>query len=127
MTELTPTCLTFETEMTSGLSLQIIRTLFLQGDQQAHQLKVNLTNDGEPCDLAGCTVSGLMQRSDGTTLPMTGEVSGGAACLTLPAQAYAVPGRFLLSMQVAKGAMTCTVLLAEGAVTATRTACVLGE
>lgn len=73
----------------------------------------------------GTTLSGSItarfMRADGTTKSLTGSISNGKASVTLTADCYEVPGRFLLTVFYSGGSGTSVIYAAVGNVTRSST------
>lgn len=71
-----------------------IMPLAYPGDSNAHEWRVTVTNDGEPVDLTGASVTGYFYRHYDSASPFvnTTVTSGNVASVTIPAEAYAYEG-----------------------------------
>lgn len=88
-------------ERTVDLS-QPIQTETLRGneyrlEQNAHTFLVHAQRSGEPVTLTG-SVSASMILANGDGLTIAGTIEDGSASLALPQSAYAIPGRFFLTI-----------------------------
>lgn len=92
-----------------------------QSNAQAQTFALEVTQGGEYVTLTGASCTGHFIRTDGTTVLISGTVSGNIALVTLPAACYAVPGRCKLSVNLSQSGTIHTLLMVEGYVERTRT------
>lgn len=118
------THLNFTADLDRGVQLTELKPALLSGDVMAHRFVVDCLRDGRPVPLAGATVQGYLVRADETTVLIPGTTSGSAAVVTLPADCYAVPGRFALVIRVTQGGVVNTVLWTQGSIGRATTATV---
>ena len=90
--------------------------LISEGDAEGDVFGVRILRDGEPVDMAGCSVVGHFIRSDGTTVIITGTRSGSTCYVKLPESCYVVEGNFRLSIKVGDSGKTTTVRIVDGTV-----------
>lgn len=103
---------TFIRQFTQDLNKQPVfqhSGLVFCGDNATPEIKVHVTRDGFPVSLGG-SVAGTVTRSDGSTVPLTGTVSGGDVSVIMSEACFAVPGRIELSVIVTDGTTVMTVL-----------------
>lgn len=91
-----------------------IRTALMAGDGQAHEIRVKLTRAGLAESTDGIAVTGYMLRADDTTVMIRGSTANGYLSVTLPADCYAVPGRFHFILRGTKSDVVSTLLWLEG-------------
>ena len=89
-------------------------SLHYTGEQGGLALRVAVCRSGTAVDLTGAAVSGYLLRFNRETLVIPGSVSGAEACLTLPEEAYSVPGDFSLTVRVAREGTCVTVFSGDG-------------
>lgn len=89
------------------------------GDSEANEVRVQVTRDGEPVDLTGCTAQGQMMRADGNTLIWNGSIMDSEAVVLLPASAYAVSGPATLNVVLFDGEAQTTLISMKLMVNAT--------
>lgn len=83
-------------------------------DALADEIVLAVRRGTSPVELAGMTVLASLTNAERRTLPLTGRVQGNLAILPLPAEAYAVPGCFTLTMQLISGETRHTVMRLRG-------------
>ena len=86
---------------------------FLQGsiftlDEYGNVFGVELYKDGEPYS-GGGTVSANVIRANGTTVAVTGSISGNRASAVMPQAAYAVTGTATVVLKLTQGGDTVTI------------------
>lgn len=87
---------------------EFLRGNLYMGENLAHTFVISATQDGAAYSLSG-TVTGMLLRSDGTTVRLTGSCSGGMAFLPLSSDCYNINGRVSLTIYVAGGGRTDAV------------------
>lgn len=77
-------------------------------DNQGNLVGVNVFDGDEPATLSG-SVSASVIRSDGSTVAVSGVLSGNSCYIILPAAAYAVPGILSIVIKLTGGGSTTTL------------------
>lgn len=77
-------------------------------DNQGNLIGVNVFDGDEPATLSG-SVSASVIRSDGSTVAVTGVLSGNSCYIILPAAAYAIPGIISIVIKLTGGGSTTTI------------------
>lgn len=77
-------------------------------DNQGNLVGVNVYDGDAPATLSG-SVSASVIRSDGSTVAVTGVLSGNSCYIILPAAAYAVPGIISIVIKLTGGGSTTTL------------------
>ena len=121
MNELNYTC-----NLSAGLRMTPLKVALVQGEANAHTLKIAFDKDGAPYSMdSGATIVGSFIRLDSVastdenpTILLQGAVSDGVASVTLSAACYAVVGRFRLMVTATVGEDTTAILWLEGRVAA---------
>lgn len=121
MNELNYTC-----NLSAGLRMTPLKAALVQGETNAHTLKIAFEKDGAPYSMdSGATIVGSFIRLDSVastdenpTILLQGAVSDGVASVTLSAACYAVVGRFRLMVTATVGEDTTAILWLEGRVAA---------
>ena len=121
MNELNYTC-----NLSAGLRMTPLKAALVQGEANAHTLKIAFEKDGAPYSMdSGATIVGSFIRLDSVastdenpTILLQGAVSDGVASVTLSAACYAVVGRFRLMVTATVGEDTTAILWLEGRVAA---------
>lgn len=121
MNELNYTC-----NLSAGLRMTPLKAALVQGETNAHTLKIAFEKDGAPYSMdSGATIVGSFIRldsvastDDNPTILLQGAVSDGVASVTLSAACYAVVGRFRLMVTATVGEDTTAILWLEGRVAA---------
>ena len=93
--------------------------LFL-GDQAANRVGAYLLKNGQPYAPGG-SCAGTAILSDGSTVALSGTVSGNEIYVDLTPACYAVPGPIAVFIAWTDGTATATVVQAHGSVTRTDT------
>ena len=101
----------FYIDLTSGATKQREKKSLSQGDAYADKILVNVQDNGKPVYLDGMGVSAKVIRFDGKTVPLTGSVEGGAACIVLDDACYDVPGDIKVSIVLSAGEIVQTILV----------------
>lgn len=114
------TVLSYSVDLQRPLQVTTLRTALLTGDHAAHEIRVEISRDGAPVDLAGGLACAYFLRGDGTTVLVDGAVNGSVATAVLPQSCYAVEGRFSLVLQLHLGDTRHSVLWLEGNVSQSR-------
>ena len=86
------------------LDLSVVFT----GDNDSVTVGVHVTKGGSPATLSG-TVSATVIRSNGTTVPLTGTLSGSDVSVVLTQACFAVPGKIDVSLTVTDDGQIITV------------------
>lgn len=68
------------------------------GENQAHRFIINATKDGAALNLTGSVTASFLRKADDAEVPLTGEIIGGGAAVTLVQSCYTQPGRFELTI-----------------------------
>lgn len=92
-----------------------------EGDKSGDIFAVDIFSDQEPANLDGCSCIGLMIRSDGYTVIITGQISGNRASVQLPESCYIQPGHFKLTLKISGSSMENSIFIFEGDVLQTTT------
>ena len=93
----------FRCDLNSGTTEASLRRALMHQDAMADCFRVAVVRDMNPVDLSGMQVTGFLQlASTGQTLPLTGDVSGHYASVTLSSACYAIPGKASLTIQLRK-------------------------
>ena len=93
----------FRCDLNSGTTEASLRRALMHQDAMADCFRVSVVRDMNPVDLSGMQVTGFLQlASTGQTLPLTGDVSGHYASVTLTSACYAIPGKASLTIQLRK-------------------------
>lgn len=109
-----------EADLQKMIKPQMLTGAVFSADSMANLVGVKVYNGGAPATLGG-SVSGKVIRADGSTVPVSGTLSGNAASIVLPQAAYAVVGPITISIAVTEGGATTTLACAVGVVTRTST------
>ena len=90
------------------------------GDENAQRVGAVVFNGLQPVSLSG-TCSGTAILRDGTTVPLTGHISGNTAYVDLVEECYAVEGIIRVFVKIVTGSIKATLLTAVGTVAITET------
>ena len=100
----------------SMVIIEDLRGVAFQAEENGHTFEISaIDRDGEPVALSG-TSAGVMLRCDNQDVALTCAVSDGKVTATLPANAYAVPGRFALTIFLTSGGQKVAIYAAVGTV-----------
>lgn len=100
----------FYVNLRTGAAIERGRRDLSQGDAYADKIVVHVQDCGQDVNLSGMGVSAKVIRFDGQTVPLTGRVENGAACVTLDASCYTVPGEIRVTVSLSVGQMIQSVL-----------------
>jgi len=111
-------------ELTSGAAPVVQLKWLAQNNNKAHRIGAIVTQGGEPLPLGG-NCSGTAILADGSTVPLTGAVSGNQAYVELNSTCYTVEGTIIVSVTWISGQLQTTLLWAVGTVKITNTGTVI--
>lgn len=83
--------------------------MMVEGDQDAHQWRVEVLDGGQAASLAGYSVTAYFDRCDGVTIPVVGTISDHSAIVSLPQAAYLAPGPMICTMRARSSGQTITL------------------
>lgn len=83
-------------------------------DALADEIVLSVRRGMTPTDLSGMTVLASLTNADRQTLPLSGRIAGSSAIVPLPADCYAIPGPFRLTVQLQSGNVRHTLLHLKG-------------
>lgn len=106
----------YAADLSAGIFQTRMPMLFATGDQGAHEIRVTVTEDGQPVSLAGRTVSGYFIRADRSTVLLSGSAEGNTARVTLSQSCYVQPGGFSLFIKAGTAGETAAVFWGAGTV-----------
>lgn len=110
MSNINPYIHDFTVDLRNGVTMERAKKPLSQGDAFANKIVAHVLKDGQTVPLDGVAVSASVIRYDGATVPLTGTVEEGAACIVLNDECYAVPGDLLVSVVLAVGEVKQTIL-----------------
>ena len=114
----------YKVEMSTGTAPVVNLKQIHYADVKANRVGAIVLLNGEPVTLAG-TCSGSAILADGSTVPMTGVVSGNEAYIELIDECYSVEGIIRVFVKLTTGGVTTTLLAAVGTVQLTETDAVI--
>lgn len=106
----------YAADLRAGIFQTRMPMLFATGDQGAHEIRVTVTEDGQPASLTGRTVSGYFIRADRSTVLLSGSAEGNTARVTLSQSCYVQPGGFSLFIKTGVAGETAAVFWGVGTV-----------
>ena len=106
----------YAADLRAGIFQTRMPMLFATGDQGAHEIRVTVTEDGQPASLTGKTVSGYFIRADRSTVLLSGSAEGNTARVTLSQSCYVQPGGFSLFIKTGVAGETAAVFWGVGTV-----------
>ena len=74
---------TQKTDLRRALSVEALRGVMFTADSGANRFTAEVTSGGETVDLSGATCTGYAIRDDGSTVIVTGAVTGNRASVVL--------------------------------------------
>ena len=111
-------------ELNNGAAPVVQLKWLAQNNNKAHRVGAIVTQGGEPLPLGG-NCSGTAILADGSTVPLTGAVSGNEAYVELNSTCYTVEGTIIVSVTWISGQLQTTLLWAVGTVKITNTGTVI--
>ena len=111
-------------ELTTGAAPVVQLGRIFYSDVQAQRIGAIVTLEGQAAFLSG-TCSGTAILNDGSTVPLTGTVSGNEAYIDLDSSCYAVEGPIQIFLKLTTGSVVTTLLAAVGTVSLTETGTVI--
>ena len=106
----------YAADLRAGIFQTRMPMLFATGDQGAHEIRVTVTEDGQPASLTGRTVSGYFIRADRSTVLLSGSAEGNVASVTLSQSCYVQPGGFSLFIKAGTAGETAATFWGVGTV-----------
>ena len=100
---------TQKTDLRRALSVEALRGVMFTADSGANRFTAEVTSGGETVDLSGATCTGYAIRDDGSTVIVTGAVTGNRASVVLTQSAYVIPGPIDIVIKVTGGGATMAV------------------
>ena len=96
-------------ELHEAVKVQYLDGVLFSQDNQANEIVITVLDNGQPATLSG-TVSANIIRSDGGTVAATGgSISGNVVSITLPAEAYYVPGVVSVAVKITASGVVTTI------------------
>ena len=83
--------------------------LMVRGDNDAHTWEVTVLNNESAADLSLCAAWAYINRSDDTTIPLTGTVDGNIVRVRFRGECYAVDGPITGILRITSGDTTMTI------------------
>lgn len=111
----------YSIDLDRGPVWDVLRAPIYVLNARADVFRLTITTAGVAEDLTDASCKAWFIRADGVTVPIDGSISGSKATVALPANCYAVQGRFELSIDLISGSITHTVLHVSGTLMRTRT------
>ena len=107
-------------ELSNGVAPVVSLRQIFYGDVDANRIGAIVQMNGVPVALGG-TCSGTAILADGSTVALTGTVSGNEAYVVLPAGCYSIEGQIQVFVKLTVSGVTTTLLAAVGTVRLTET------
>jgi hypothetical protein len=107
----------FAADVSKPLRPTPLPQMLLCQDNRANRISVRCMDGETPLSLSGSCM-GYALRADLATVPMEGEVSGEKISITLPEEAYAVPGPITITLQYEENGAKTTLFCGMGTVIA---------
>ena len=109
------------------VNIEDLSGMAFQAESGGHTFEISGVNDaGETVALSG-SVAGVFMRPDLADIAIVGSATDGVVSVTLPADCYAVNGRFALTIFVTSDSQKVAVYAAVGTVTRTSGGAVAGD
>lgn len=112
--------LTFETDMSRGISPVTIKAAIVYDDNLAHNVRIKCMEKGRFQSMSG-TVQAYFIRADNSTVPMNGQIVDGVPEVKLLPECYNIAGRFLFLVKITNSGSTNTIFYGTGNVLRGRT------
>lgn len=112
--------LTFETDMSRGISPVTIKAALVYDDNLAHNVRIKCMEKGRFQSMSG-TVQAYFIRADNSTVPMNGQIVDGVPEVKLLPECYNIAGRFLFLVKITNSGSTNTIFYGTGNVLRGRT------
>lgn len=114
----------YKVDLTDGAAPVVSLKQIHLGDHKANRVGAIVTMDGVPYPLGG-NCAGTAILADGSTVPLTGTVSGNQAYVELDNACYQVEGQINVFVAWVSGSLQTTLLAAVGTVRITETSTVI--
>lgn len=114
----------YKVELNDGAAPVVPLKQMHYADIKANRIGAIVTLNKEPFPLSG-TCSGTAILADGSTVPMTGTVSGNTAYIELASSCYSVEGQIQVFVKLTTGGVTTTLVAGVGTVRLTETDAVI--
>lgn len=101
----------FVQDLQQDIKIRQCGTLVFNADNESNVISVDLYNGTEEYSCGG-TVVGACICPDGSTVALTGSISGKTASVVLTGDCFAIPGQIGIGVQVVSGTVKTTVLKA---------------
>jgi len=101
----------FVQDLQQDIKIRQCGTIVFNKDNESNIISVDLYNGQEEYS-GGGSVAGACICPDGSTVPLTGSISGKTASVTLTGDCFAFPGQIGIGIQVVSGTVKTTVLKA---------------
>lgn len=102
---------TFVQDFSQYVKTHHCEMICFSADNDSVMINAEMFDHGEAASVTG-TVTAYAIRADGTTVTVTGSLSGNAASVTLPGTCFAAPGPLIITIQIVSGEVKTTVLRA---------------
>lgn len=105
----------FTVDLSAGLIEQPQRGHLRWGDKNANEIRVTVTDGGQPADLTGASASGMFYRPpDGDNVPLTGRIIGNVVTVALNEHCYTEEGQYKADVKLTADGVVRTILTISG-------------
>ena len=127
MSALIATVLSYNFDLSQGVTRTPVKPLMALANKNAHIFQVNVMRNGVPETLTGAGCSATFVRADDVSVPLDGTVDGSTASVTLSDACYRVPGKFKLTINLSATEITSAIFIGDGSVMLTSTDTIVDE
>lgn len=121
------TNLEYEVDLAKGFVQTKVKSILATYDDLATVFSVKVLRNGQEENITGASCSASFKRSDDTTIPLVGSVSGNVASVTLSESCYRYAGKFEITIKLSLGGVKSTIFIGIGSVYLSETDAILDE
>ena len=121
------TNLEYEVDLAKGFVQTKVKSILATYDDLATVFSVKVLRNGKDENLTGASCSASFKRSDDTTIPLVGSVSGNVASVTLSESCYRYAGKFEITIKLSLGDVKSTIFIGSGSIYLSETDAVVDD
>ena len=121
------TNLEYEVDLAKGFVQTKVKSILATYDDLATVFSVKVLRNGKEENLTGASCSASFKRSDDTTIPLVGSVSGNVASVTLSESCYRYAGKFEITIKLSLGGVKSTIFIGSGSVYLSETDAIIDD
>lgn len=121
------TNLEYEVDLAKGFVQTKIKSILATYDHLATVFSIKVLRNGQEENLTGASCSASFKRSDDTTIPLVGSVSGNVASVTLSESCYRYAGKFEITIKLSLGGVKSTIFIGSGSVYLSETDAIIDD